>query len=232
MFQQPMICELCMSIKYLANGERRKGFKEAVGEMTSMEMEGPPFSPCTCLEYFTAISTVAESAHAQHLAWVQQSHIPDGSRAIYEDQVLAQVDLAISYDCLQISNLASFEMLARRRQLLAEAHSYDPSAPNFQGADYWMGNRCKQGGAIVMSSLTEHVAKRLQADSQILKERRKLEEAKGKGGGKGSKAAPKGKPGGAAPSSAQSLASSWLVSGFSKAASFWGGCLHLLTLFL
>lgn len=193
-----------MAVKYLANGDRRRAFKEAVGEMSQVEMEGFPFSPRTCLEYLTAISTVAESAHAQHLAWVQQSHIPDGSRAIYEDQVLAQVlDLAISFDCLQISNLASFEMIVRRRQLLAEAHSYDPSAPNFQGADYWLGNRYKQGGAIVMTSLTEHVAKRLQADSAILKEKRKLEEAKGKGGGKGSKAAPKGKPGGAAASGTQ-----------------------------
>ena len=34
------------------------------------------------------------------------------------------------------------------------------------------------GGAIVVPSLTEHVSKKLQAESQILKERRKLEEAK------------------------------------------------------
>ena len=171
-----------MSVRYLANGDRRRLFKESVGEMTSVEMEDFPYSPRTCLEYLQAISVVAESAFAQHLAWVQQSKIPEGSRAIYEDQVLAQIlDTAISFDCLQVSNLACFELLVRRRQLLAEAHSYDPTSPNFQGADYWLGSRYKPGNAIVINSLTEHVAKRFQADSQILKEKRKLDEAKGKG---------------------------------------------------
>lgn len=190
------------SIKYLANGDRRRLFSESVGEMSSVEMEDFPYAPRTCSEYLQAISAVAESAFSQHLAWVQQSKIPEGSRAIYEDQVLAQIlDTAISFDCLQVSNLASFELLVRRRQLLAEAHSYDPTSPNFQGADYWLGSRYKHGNAIVINSLTEHVAKRLQADSQILKEKRKLEEAKGKG--KSTKQAPKAKAGGAAGSGSQ-----------------------------
>lgn len=178
-------------------------FKDSVGEMTSVEMEDFPYSPRTCLEYLQAISAVAESAFGQHLAWVQQSKIPEGSRAIYEDQVLAQIlDTAISFDCLQVSNLASFELLVRRRQLLAEAQSYDPTSPNFQGADYWLGSRYKHGNAIVISSLTEAVSKRLQADSLILKEKRKLDEAKGKGKS-GNKQAPKAKAGGATGSNSQ-----------------------------
>lgn len=52
-----------------------------------------------------------------------------------------------------------------------------------------MGTRYKHGGAIVIPSLSEHVAKKLQAESAILKERRKLEEAKGKAKGKPPKAA-------------------------------------------
>lgn len=185
-----------MSIRYLANGERRRAFKESVGEMSVVDMEDFPYTPRTCLEYLQAISTVAESVYGHHLSWVQQSKIPEGARAIYEDQVLSQIlDAAISYDCLQVSNLACFELLVRRRQLLAEAHSHDPMAPNYQGADYWMGSKYKHGGAIVINALTEHVARRLQADSQILKEKRKLEEAKKL---KGPKAAPKPPKGGAA----------------------------------
>ena len=61
-----------------------------------------------------------------------------------------------------------------------------------------MGSRYKSGGAIVVPALTEHVAKQLQAESQILKERRKLAEAKGtgRGGGPGKppNAGPKGGP--------------------------------------
>lgn len=58
-----------------------------------------------------------------------------------------------------------------------------------------MGSRYKHGGAIVVPRLTEHVSKKLQADSQIMKERRKLEEAKGRGRGRGGPPNP-GNPGG------------------------------------
>ena len=50
-----------MSIRYLANGERRRAFKESVGEMSVVDMEDFPYTPRTCLEYLQAISTVAAS---------------------------------------------------------------------------------------------------------------------------------------------------------------------------
>ena len=175
-----------LSVQYNMNGERKRSFKETVGEMIQVEMEDFPYEVRTCHEYLQAVSSVAESCFSQHLAWVQQSGIPSGSRAIYEDEVLSQIlDVAISYDALCVSNLASFELLVRRKQLLAEAHSYNPASPSYEGSDYWMGSRYKHGGAIVVPRLTEHVSKKLQADSQIMKERRKLEEAKGRGRGKG-----------------------------------------------
>eukprot|EP00438_Fugacium_kawagutii_P035192 Skav232767 [mRNA] locus=scaffold1229:242985:248589:- [translate_table: standard] len=179
-----------LSIKYTANGERRRVFKETIGELTQTEMEDFPYEPRTCLPYLQAIVNMSESAYGQHLQWIQQAKIPEGSRAIYEDETLAHIlDVAVCYDGLAVCNLASFELLVRRRQLLAEAHSYSPSAPCFEGADYWMGTKFKAGGGIVIPSLIEHVARKLHADAQILKERRKLEENKGKAKGKPSKGA-------------------------------------------
>ena len=177
-----------MSVKYSANGDRLRTFRDSVGEMVSTELEDFPFEPRTCMEYLRAIQSVSESCHAQHLAWVAQSRVPDGSRAIYEDETLAQIlDTAITYDALNVSNLAAFELLVRRRQLIASAHSHNASAPSYDGADYYLGNRYRQGGAIVVPALTDHVSKKLQADSAILKERRKLAEAKAgaKGASKG-----------------------------------------------
>ena len=182
-----------LSIKYTASGARRRVFKESIGELIQTEMEDFPYEPRTCLPYLQAIVNVSESAYGQHLQWIQQAKIPEGSRAIYEDETLAHIlDVAVCYDGLAVCNLASFELLVRRRQLLAEAHSYTPNAPSYEGAEYWMGNRFKTGGGIVIPSLTEHVARRLHADAQILKERRKLEENKGKAKGKPSKGGPKG----------------------------------------
>ena len=186
-----------MEVHYLQNGERRRAFKDAVGSMTQVEMEGFPFEPRTCLEYLNAVTSLSESAYAQHLAWVQQARIPEGSRAIFEDEVLAQMlDVAVSFDCLNVANLASFELLVRRRQLIADAHSLNPSAPSYDGADYYLGSRYKHGGGIIVPALTEHVSKRLQADSQILKERRRLEEAKGRGRGRANPPRGRGRGGG------------------------------------
>ena len=100
--------------------------------------------------------------------------------------------MAITYDGLNVANLASFELVVRRKQLLAEAHSYNPSAPSYGGADHFMGTTYRPGGAIVVPSLTEFVSKKMQQESQIMKERRKLSEAKGRGKNKGDKNPPKG----------------------------------------
>ena len=181
-----------MSIRYSASGERHRPFRDSIAEMSNTEMDDFPFEIRTCLPYLQAVQSVAESAYAQHLAWVQQSKVPEGSRAVYEDEALCRIpDTAISFDCLCVTNLACFELLVRRRQLIAEAHAYNPMSPKYEGAEHWMGSRFKQGGAIVVPALTDHVAKRLQSEYQILKEKRKLEEVKGKGKNKPLKPAPK-----------------------------------------
>ena len=105
------------------------------------------------------------------------------------------LDTALTYDGLAVSNLASFELLVRRKQLLAEAHIYNPSHPSYDGSEHWLGSRYKPGGAIIVPALSEHVAKKMHEEAQILKERRKLEENKKS---KVPKQPPKGTPKGGA----------------------------------
>ena len=188
-----------MSVVYLANGDRGRNIKETVKEFRQVEFDDFPLEPRTCHEYLKAVTDVAESCYGQHLAWVAQSKIPEGDRAIYEDEVLSHaLDLAIKYDCLNVVNLASFEVLIRRKQLLAEAHVI-PGAPSYEAADFFMGKRYRPGGAIVVPSLTEHVARRMHEESQVQKEKRKMLENKGKGKGKTPNSPPNPKDGGAAP---------------------------------
>ena len=67
------------------------------------------------------------------------------------------------------------------------------------GAEHYLGETYKQGGGIVVPALTDHVSRKMQAQAQILKEKRKLAEASGKGGkGKNDKP-PKPPPTGKAP---------------------------------
>ena len=175
-----------MEISYNANGERSKSFKEAIGEMIQVSFDDFPLEPRTCLEYLRAVGSIAESCYGQHLAWVQQAKIPDSNRAIHEDELLARVlDTCITYDCLNAANLGCMELVVRRRQLIAQAHALNPASPSYDGADLFLGNQYRAGGGIVVPALKEHVSKGLQAESQILKERRKLAEARGSGSGKG-----------------------------------------------
>ena len=174
-----------LSIKYGANGERSRAFKESVQEMRVVDFDDFPFVPRTCCDYLKAVSNVAESCLAQHTMWVSQSGIPSGDRSIYEDDCLSRmIDLAVKFDGLNITNLACFELAVRRKQLIAEAHSYSPGAPSYEAADHFLQTGYRPGGAIVVPALTKHVADKLHQEGQILKERRKLREEKGLGKGK------------------------------------------------
>ena len=171
-----------LSIQYGANGERSRNFRKSVEEMRQVEFDDFPLSLRTCQSYLKAVAEVGECCYAQHLAWVQQSKIPEGDRAIYEDEVLSKViDSAIRYDGLNIINLSSFELIVRRKQLLAEAHVANPGAPSYEAADFFMGQKYRPGGGIVVPSLTQQVAQAMHEESQIMKEKRKLLEAKGAG---------------------------------------------------
>ena len=91
----------------------------------------------------------------------------------------------MKFDGLNIANLASFELIVRRRQLIAEAHAYSPAAPTYEAADHFLQVGRRPGGAIVTQTLTKHVAEKLHQEGQILKERGKLREEKGGKGGRG-----------------------------------------------
>ncbi|CAJ1449221.1 unnamed protein product [Effrenium voratum] len=187
-----------LEVRYGVNGERLRSFRETVNELQVCEFEDFPFQPRTAMEYVKAVSSISESATAQHHMWLGASRIPDGDRSVYEDEVLARaLDLAVTYDSLNVASLACMELICGRRQLISEAHANSPGAPSYMGAEHFMGQTYRQGGGIVVPTLTDFVAKKMQAQSQIMKEKRKLAEAKGSKKGQ-PKAAPKGGAAGSA----------------------------------
>lgn len=187
-----------LSVKFGADGSRRRNYREAVESMMEVDFSDWPLEgPRTCAWVARGVARVAEGPRSQHGLWVRGSRIPDGDGAIHEDLVLATIfETAVCYDCLNVANLATMEVLCRRRQLLAEAHSANPAAPSYEGGDYFLGTGSRPGGAIVAPNLASFVSERLRADAAILKEKRKLAEARNlrpaaapkKGGGKGAEA--------------------------------------------
>lgn len=71
-----------LEVRYGANGERLRNFRETVKEMQQVEFSDFPLLPRTTLEYVRAIATVSEGAVAQHHQWVAASASPTGSKLV------------------------------------------------------------------------------------------------------------------------------------------------------
>ena len=102
------------------------------------------------------------------------------SRVIHEHSILSRsIDLAVTTDRLNVANLASFELIGRRVQLIEEVHAEDPKNPNWEGAQRYVGITERRGGAVMAPSLRKHVAEQLSRETAIMKEKRKAREARG-----------------------------------------------------
>ena len=102
-------------------------------------------------------------------------------------------------DQLNVPALKSAEVVARRLQVIEEAHRISPSNPDYSSADHFMGWGLRAGGVTVAPGLRKHAASNLKAEAEVAKETRKAKEErrlqgkpkkakkddKGKGKGKG-----------------------------------------------
>ena len=79
-------------------------------------------------------------------------------------------------DQLNAPNLVCMEIIARRAQLIKEAHVLDPQQPSYDAADLWMGTGKRAGGALISRALAKHVATRASEQTATQKERRKARE--------------------------------------------------------
>ena len=101
------------------------------------------------------------------------------------------LDAMFEVDQLNAPNLLSAEILARRWQLIKEAHRVNPGNPNYQAPDHSMGWKHRRTG--VARELTSYVAEQVKAEAGVLKEMRKAREEaealqqqnRGRGGGGG-----------------------------------------------
>ena len=73
----------------------------------------------------------------RHHRWIRDAEIPLTDRSRFEHAILSDIlEKAVTYDCLQVSNLASFEILVRRLQHIEQAHIECPNAPDYSGAEF------------------------------------------------------------------------------------------------
>ncbi|CAK0825933.1 unnamed protein product, partial [Prorocentrum cordatum] len=161
----PVLCD--------QTGQRFRAYTNAVGLLEEPRFDDfPVVGPRTTLWLCKFIRDQGGVPRTRTEKWMRDAHVPDNDRVKHEHGSLMEIlETALTYDQLDVSALASFEILSRRIQLLEEAYTSNPKAPRFEGSEHFQGLGRKV--AAVAPLLTSRVALQLQGEAAIQKERRK-----------------------------------------------------------
>ncbi|CAK0848864.1 unnamed protein product, partial [Prorocentrum cordatum] len=173
------------------NGIRFQDFREGVNQISSSDWGGWPLSgPRTVQWCCNYILQTDGHPRARHTRWKRGAGLGAGDIGVAEHEVAMRcLENAISYDQLNVGELACMELLLRRAQLSELKHKgrlLQVGAANDYGADeyLYMGTNATRGQVMVAPELEEFVSSQLQKEGSVLKERRKLiEERSGEGAG-------------------------------------------------
>ena len=169
-----------LAVKWQINGLRMRPFSESVNLMEE--------EPCPDGEYALAgprisqwfLHSVVNSGTTpitRHSRWVVESGVGTESRSAHEHFLLSHViEKACVFDQVNAMNLACLELVMRRLALLEEAHGANPSHPNFEGSEHWLGLGEKRAGALIPPALSKYVANKVADETLVQKEKRKARE--------------------------------------------------------
>ena len=175
------------------SGERWRDFRSVaqsshMQEFADWPLEGPRTALWLCKE----IAKSGGGPVQHHTRWRTAYRVEEADRACHEHEFLCTLlEVAGSYDQLDLGCLASVETVCRRLQLLEETKAGGGMAA-FEGAKHFLGYR--RTGPLLAPSLSNHVSSQLSQQVSIMKEMRKHADEKKlsrekppnpKGGGRG-----------------------------------------------
>ena len=173
------------------SGERWRDFR-SVAQTSHMQefADWPLDGPRTALWLCKEIAKSGGGPVQHHTRWRTAYRVEEADRACHEHEFLCTLlEVAGSYDQLDLGCLASMETVCRRLQLLEETKAGGGMAA-FEGAKHFLGYR--RTGPLLAPSLSNHVSSQLSQQVSIMKEMRKHADEKklsrdkpGKGPGKG-----------------------------------------------
>ena len=187
-------------VVYDANGVRWREFPEAVTLLRSEALEDFPLEGERSFAWLAKyIKDHGHTPDGRQTKWASEQHIgKETSAYVLHDLCGLAIELCLSYDQLDGSNLACMEVVGRMYQLIEETGG----SMRMEGVEHFIG-RDKAGGMrrgiAVAPKLARHTTDKLAAEVEILKQRRKAREeaaaAKGGGRGRGNKKDGKGEQG-------------------------------------
>jgi hypothetical protein len=168
-----------MDILYdMSSGERHRTMEQVSGDAVAVDFDDWPLDGTRVGSWIIrALRRQNQTFLQHHGAWVAKSGIRDGDRVTHEHATICRaLHYFCTYDQVRVPNLAGAETLIKRLVLIEEAYRGRPSAPSYEGAEFFMGVRDTADGSLVNPALCKHTAARMKEEAEIHKERRKAAE--------------------------------------------------------
>ncbi|CAK0838344.1 unnamed protein product [Prorocentrum cordatum] len=165
-----------------SSGIRKKLFRDAVQEVTESPWPGwPLLGPRTAAWCVRFIAEQDSHPRARNTKWLHETGLTQADPGVADHEVAMRAfEFGLVYDQVNVGELVSFELLARRAQM-AEWRYRDRLAPRradetAEDEHLYMGTGETRGLIMMAPFLVEHISTELHRESQVMKEKRKLRE--------------------------------------------------------
>ena len=170
-----------LAVKYDEHGERFRTWRE-VCALLEEDLFDDGWPVADDIRTMLWLSKVFTKTGLSPTAWVERFLSTAGwaatDRSAHELRCLAKIiEVAGCYDQLNLASLGCFELVARRWQVLMEAHADNPASPDYDAAAYISGAYLEK--AVVAPSLRAHVAKEMRAEAEVKTHLGKVRELRG-----------------------------------------------------
>ncbi|CAK0852610.1 unnamed protein product, partial [Prorocentrum cordatum] len=134
--------------------------------------------PRTTLYVVGEIAKMNGGPVQRHTTWKHENELTDEEHSVVAHEMLSEIlELACTYDEVDVANLACLEALARHMQFIErKIKKKKETVRDFASQDYYLSRTRRTGGAIVSPELLKWAAESAARDSAILKEERKAAE--------------------------------------------------------
>eukprot|EP00435_Cladocopium_sp_Y103_P047592 s239_g14.t1 len=162
------------------DGLRFKEFRVAVQEAKPTEFsDWPVAGPRTVKYVINQMLDHGGSAMGHHQAWRTACKLqPTDGPAVEHEAWSKVLQTLMTYDQVDVTNLAGAEMIVRALQRIEEKHKFKLSSVDDAGEGaLFMGSQSgARTGSIVCPKLTEWIGSEMQKEAMVAKERRKARE--------------------------------------------------------
>jgi len=167
-----------LSCTRLASGKRQLGLSKALELMTDTKFEDWPHrGPKSCREFLESVSEHGGDLTTYHASFLRKSGLSDNSAAAHEyKNLLSVLRYALSYDQLDVSNLASIEQVTRRILEIQVAVRRNPRHPTFDAFDYAARGSIDEVGGARATTYNEWMAEQQKIEAKTLKSTREWRE--------------------------------------------------------